>query len=172
MTTRGYKDFKFTEEQEKWLSALESGEYNQGVGALRTEKGYCCLGVACDVVGLGKWTTELSESGDSASLYHFKGDDGIYDDEELPESVTDALRMHSRSGFFNFKEIPNDPLGAEILRHSETGSTFGGKQSSLMRLNDVEMSFKEIAGLIRRNPEVFFIPQDDLNARGIDNDAD
>ena len=29
----------------KWLEALRSGEYEQGKGFLKTEDGYCCLGV-------------------------------------------------------------------------------------------------------------------------------
>jgi hypothetical protein len=30
----------------KWTEALRSGEYPQGTGALKTQSGYCCLGVA------------------------------------------------------------------------------------------------------------------------------
>jgi len=42
---------------EKWIAALRSGEYKQGQEALMIEgpyndKKYCCLGVACDVVGI------------------------------------------------------------------------------------------------------------------------
>lgn len=41
----------------KWVEALESGEYQQGRGALRNDDDtYCCLGVACEVSGLGSWT--------------------------------------------------------------------------------------------------------------------
>lgn len=29
----------------KWLAALRSGEYKQGVGQLKSDGGYCCLGV-------------------------------------------------------------------------------------------------------------------------------
>lgn len=36
--------------QRRWLKALESGEYKQGVEMLRWDDGsYCCLGVALDV---------------------------------------------------------------------------------------------------------------------------
>ncbi len=43
--------------KEKWLKALRSGEYKQGNGRLRNESDcYCCLGVLCDVSGVGKWT--------------------------------------------------------------------------------------------------------------------
>ena len=42
----------------QWIAALRSGEYAQGVGALRTSQGFCCLGVLCDLhskTGLGTW---------------------------------------------------------------------------------------------------------------------
>jgi hypothetical protein len=46
-------EFKLTELQEKWLAALESGEYKQGIGCLGTpESGLCCLGVLCVVAGI------------------------------------------------------------------------------------------------------------------------
>lgn len=39
-----------------WADALESGDYKQGKGSLKTTKGrFCCLGVACDISKLGKW---------------------------------------------------------------------------------------------------------------------
>ena len=33
----------------KWVAALRSGEYQQGVGRLREENQFCCLGVLCDL---------------------------------------------------------------------------------------------------------------------------
>jgi len=39
-----YRQFK------RWIAALDSGDYKQGKGALQTKAGYCCLGVACDVL--------------------------------------------------------------------------------------------------------------------------
>jgi len=33
----------------KWLKALRSGEYKQTTSALRDDRGYCCMGVLCDV---------------------------------------------------------------------------------------------------------------------------
>ena len=38
-----------------WLEALRDPKRQQGVGALRTLDGDCCLGVLCDVSGLGTW---------------------------------------------------------------------------------------------------------------------
>lgn len=35
--------------KEKWIEALRSGEYIQDVAHLRTNSGYCCLGVLTDL---------------------------------------------------------------------------------------------------------------------------
>jgi hypothetical protein len=32
-----------------WLKALRSGKYEQTVGVLKDDAGYCCLGVLCDL---------------------------------------------------------------------------------------------------------------------------
>jgi hypothetical protein len=42
----------------KLVEALESGEYTQATGSLRTESGFCCLGVACDISGIGAWSQQ------------------------------------------------------------------------------------------------------------------
>lgn len=34
---------------EKWVAALRSGKYKQTTGQLRNEKGFCCLGVLCNL---------------------------------------------------------------------------------------------------------------------------
>lgn len=41
----------------KWLTALRSGEYRQGEECLFSpqDTSYCCLGVLCDVSGVGQW---------------------------------------------------------------------------------------------------------------------
>jgi hypothetical protein len=44
-----------TERQERWLQALESVEYEQTDGFLRDKDGFCCLGVACDVMDKNGW---------------------------------------------------------------------------------------------------------------------
>lgn len=41
-------------EKDTWLRALRSGEYKQTRGKLKDlSGGYCCLGVACEVIGDG-----------------------------------------------------------------------------------------------------------------------
>lgn len=40
----------------KWIVALRSGKYTQGHGRLRDGVGQmCCLGVLCEISGLGEW---------------------------------------------------------------------------------------------------------------------
>ncbi len=39
----------------KWLRALRSGDYSQCRKDLRDADSFCCLGVLCDVSGLGGW---------------------------------------------------------------------------------------------------------------------
>lgn len=39
----------------KWIEALRSGNYQQGIGALRLDCKFCCLGVLCDVVDASRW---------------------------------------------------------------------------------------------------------------------
>lgn len=44
--------------RKKWADALRHGGYIQGTGGLRIADSYCCLGVACDISGLGRWTEQ------------------------------------------------------------------------------------------------------------------
>ena len=37
--------------KQAWLTALRSGDYQQGQGYLRQGDHYCCLGVLCDLYG-------------------------------------------------------------------------------------------------------------------------
>lgn len=38
-----------------WVAALRSGTYKQGTGYLRSKDGFCCWGVACDLVDPNGW---------------------------------------------------------------------------------------------------------------------
>lgn len=41
--------------RDKWVEALRSGKYVQGHSQLRTEVGFCCIGVLCDVINPSDW---------------------------------------------------------------------------------------------------------------------
>lgn len=50
-----------------WIEALRSGKFKQAQGRLKTENGYCCLGVLCELhrreVGGTEWKRYSSEEG-------------------------------------------------------------------------------------------------------------
>jgi hypothetical protein len=88
-----------------WIKALRSGKYKQTIGSLRNSKGFCCLGVLCDLAskdGGPKWEqgygTNMSFDGHQCLLpnpiHHF---------------VFDAAESH-------------DPRG--LVRDNDSGRSF------------------------------------------------
>jgi hypothetical protein len=81
---------QLTEPQERWLKALESGSYKQGLGFLKHSNFYCCLGVACE---LFKQELALRETFDSSGCFKFDGEDRV-----LPFAVQKHLRLKTKVG--------------------------------------------------------------------------
>lgn len=115
----------------KWVEALRSGEYKQtrevlhraGEGLKAT--GFCCLGVACDISGLGNW-----EGGGGDGIYEYVIAGGASSYEALPREVREWLGVTG--------ENPT------VLVNKES--------HSLAELNDdYGKSFKQIANIIERN---------------------
>lgn len=53
----------------KWVDALRSGKYAQTKTRLQSFNGFCCLGVACDISGLGYWADDRSFTiGDASAI--------------------------------------------------------------------------------------------------------
>lgn len=50
----------------KWIEALRSGKYRQTREILKDGKGYCCLGVLCDVTQPDRW---VGDNYDNLSNY-------------------------------------------------------------------------------------------------------
>ena len=116
--------------KQKWVRALRSGKYTQATGALRTDDGFCCLGVLCDVYDSDKWKTkEDKDKDDERWSYADEGDNYLYDTKEvLPVHITRIARLAAQS--------PEVPYGIE------------GEMKSLASLNDGGATFTEIADLI------------------------
>ena len=79
------EDFK-----QKWVEALRSGRYKQVQGTLKGKKedgsvGYCCLGVALDIIGVRVRTESL----DKYDTYSSEGSMGHYDrlDKKMPPEI-------------------------------------------------------------------------------------
>lgn len=112
----------------KWIEALRSGTYQQGVARLRRQGRYCCLGVACDLMDSSKWRT----SG-------WRMDDGRISSFYLPTEVADWLGID--------KEYRLDPEGltTNVLvknRHDQ--------KDDIASMNDDGASFDDIADAIER----------------------
>jgi hypothetical protein len=57
--------------KQKWVDALRSGEYQQTQNYLRTDNGFCCLGVLCDLYGKEN-NVEWEPSTHSKNAYMFQ----------------------------------------------------------------------------------------------------
>lgn len=85
----------------KWVAALRSGEYEQGVGNLMAPVGFCCLGVLCNIFNPDGWDSDMSGASYS---YDYSGDENdpshddksdhweeTHSDTELPDSLSAHL---------------------------------------------------------------------------------
>jgi hypothetical protein len=79
-----------------WLAKLKSGEFAQGSGQLRTWDSvkkvwrYCCLGVLCEMSGLGQWETEVKRG--------FRDTTYLGSKHYLPDEVAEWAGIDSHCG--------------------------------------------------------------------------
>ena len=81
-----------SENVQKWVDALRSGEYKQGRGRLKDNNSYCCLGVLCEVF---KEEADL-EAGEEA--FYSKGDEVCFQTSP-PFSINKLLGFKQFDGF-------------------------------------------------------------------------
>jgi hypothetical protein len=106
----------------RWVEALRSGRYEQIQKWLHTETGYCCLGVLCDLSGLGQWQGRTMGRD---NFFAFVEHDKVYD-------------AQSGDGF---------PTGGV---DQWAGLDFG-RYEVIAKMNDDGKSFSEIADWIETN---------------------
>lgn len=70
----------YAEYASRWVDALRSGEFKQITGALKDDKGHCCLAVLCELVEGLTW--EDNERGNIDAVFHENRDNAV-----LPKSV-------------------------------------------------------------------------------------
>ena len=95
--------------KQKWVSALRSGEYQQGRNYLRTDNGFCCLGVLCDLyIKENQLEWDLTNNGHND--YMFQDMVGC-----LPVSVKEWADLDN----------PHVNVGeSTLVRLNDSGSTF------------------------------------------------
>lgn len=127
------------EVKSKWIAALRSGEWRQGIGELRTETGFCCLGVLAEVLEPG--VTEHSQQlGGLCMLREMAYEDFPYKSTFIERHGLQALLGESHA----LKQL------ADEYRSDEANNVADASiDTSLMCLNDDgEYSFEQLADLI------------------------
>lgn len=121
--------------KEKWIAALRSGEYQQGINSLRSNQGFCCLGVLCDL-----YAKEHNENWEHVNAYseqNTKAKDSWYFQEEtqyLPEKV------------MNWAQLEDNNPEVKILDKDDNLIQY----DVLSMMNDEGVSFSFIADTIER----------------------
>ena len=78
----------------KWLEALRSGKYKQGVRVLRSiHDDYCCLGVLCDLIAPEKWVKP-----DYGNSMFFRSNYGDKKSHFPPDEVRNAAGLSLENG--------------------------------------------------------------------------
>lgn len=129
-----------------WVTALRSGEYQQGQGVLRRNDHYCCLGVLCelavaaegvDVSHVARKTNTVGVDNKTTTYTNHR-----YDDEAtvLPPAVLEWSGLdHSN---------PDTSVTAsEVPKPARSPNTL----VSVAELNDGGWSFEQIADVIERD---------------------
>lgn len=106
-----------TEIKQQWVTALTSGEYTQESSSLRTERGFCCLGVLCDLYSKDTGTEwEVNHTADLKPIpfYHFMNESSF-----LPVAVVEWAGLDKSS-----PEVVDSAGGGELAQLNDSGSTF------------------------------------------------
>jgi hypothetical protein len=99
----------------KWLQALRSGEYKQGIGALHNVAGnsYCCLGVLCDIYVKEHPDNDVRMTHDNGFESFFGEKDVVPTNIQLWADIEDGN-----------PDIEYDNVGITIAELNDNGKTF------------------------------------------------
>ncbi len=130
----------------KWVEGLKSGKFPQAGGALKTEEGFCCLGVLCEVTGLGTWGEKeeyLYGGGIIRASHYVMGKSSKT--EVLPDPLFEAVGLDAKNPDVN---IP-DELMPQLK--AICGDALQTSVRTLSWLNDKGVPFPLMAQLIERD---------------------
>jgi hypothetical protein len=114
----------------QWVAALRSGKYQQCTNGLRKGNTYCCLGVANEISGLGKWIDDYAFQDATLAEAEVAGEDKTYEEEFTSPDVQEWLGLRTKDG------------------------SIGG--ITLAELNDDGVPFDEIADIIEKHAHQIF----------------
>lgn len=130
-----YSEAEISSNRLRWIERLELNDLPQGKGALRSDQGYCCLGVAEEV--LGKLTRRGS---------------GWWVNEDGSSSVL-SIATAKKLGIAGIRGFDDPQLSILIPPEftSELGSELGLTEVCAYTLNDSKgWSFPQIAEVLRK----------------------
>lgn len=122
-----------------WVEALRSGKYNQGKGFLKTDNGFCCLGVLCDIYAKTQKKRGFQRSHADPSVFQITGVGGnTYGHRRILTKIPPD-HIYKWAGMSPYiKTLYNVKIGNNLHRIT-----------SLAELNDSgKYSFDEIASVI------------------------
>jgi hypothetical protein len=128
--------------EEKLVAELRSGQRKQIQGYLHVDGGYCCLGVACDISGLGEWRVSRRSTNEkgiprSLTFYKYSTLDGRNESNiVLPLRVQTTLGWATEGGDLDIERPEGDSKSGQRDR------------MSLTELNDAGFTFSQIADVI------------------------
>lgn len=121
--------------KEKWIAALRSGEYQQGTCRLRSNRGFCCLGVLTDLYA--KEHNENWNYVDAFSEQNTKEKGSWYFDQEnqfLPLRVIDWAELENENPEVKIVDEFGNVIQCDVLSY----------------MNDMGKSFSIIADAIEK----------------------
>lgn len=117
--------------KQRWVSALRSGEFEQGTDNLRKGNKFCCLGVLCELAVEDGVIGPPELSWESTEIYGYgKSEEQKYTNTgELPEAVAKWAGLVDEYTYDEFDDqpIPDvDPVadGKPLSMWNDGGSTF------------------------------------------------
>jgi len=136
--------------KQRWITALTSGEYKQSKELLRTDEGFCCLGVLTDLAVKDKVDgIEWYYNNNRLSKHGVSGSTIDPEDSVLPPcvidwagTVTDNPNIILEDTSIFKKEGRTIPIAMHFNRDTH------GYHMTLACLNDAGVTFAEIAEII------------------------
>ena len=136
--------------RQAWVKALLSGDYEQDTSYLKTDDGFCCLGVLCNLEGT-EWSEE-TKPGERGYVIS-----GTVVDDSPGEAEGLTVHLMERYGLNGVQGQLNDTIywiegewQREVPSEQYSYSSYDG----LAEANDDGRSFKDIADLINDYPEL------------------
>lgn len=109
--------------RKKWIAALRSGAYAQTKGRLRNADGFCCLGVACDLLMPEAWAPGETEDGQVKWWYHAPSPEAT-SYISLPEPVREMLGLAGSVGNAAKPLVDDSSVIFSLIGANDAGLSF------------------------------------------------